>query len=1733
MPYMIPLSKLLPTQRRGVQPKAESWFREAMRYCGHAALAGAIFVQSTWACIDWEYHERVINSYRDVNGCLITNYESWEEGWNSSTYTVIVQNQNYWSSDPEDCPPEEESCYGAEECQDCPELEGANPFRPFDGNVSRTVRDLLVAGAARRDFGWTRHHNTVPVTDLCYFGRAGGWRHNWQFDLFELSSAGRRKLGEERTGLVFIYPNGISRIFRPHADGTWRSSSADVQETLHETSGGFEVKTGEDVRLAFVQKSGGQGLPRYEMVRMTERNGAVTSLSYGVTGYMTRVQEPGGRTLDVSYRQVPFGKGVWHMIGAVTGAASAGAWVEFDAPAGLREKAFRHLRVRSAQDGAPVAVAEVQFIAADGTLLAGAANGTGEAPSAAFDGNPATTFKGSRSSINVLGIDLGERREKSVAKVRLLPMATAPLADALIEGLELIPASREVVTKVEASDGRSVAYGYELIKNPVTAHDYIALTSVQYGDGANARYKYETITATERPLLVEADDPRYELPAKRIRYAYYDKLGMIHREINPATGGVYNSLELDPANPDKRLIVYSDLRTVTYIMPAALRGQPTERIDGIGRRETFEYANNGTGRLVAAVEASGDRVEYAYGANGKLAERRRNGRLEHRVEYDEAGRVLRQTGGDGRQTVYSRDGSGRVVKLTAPDGISRSWKYDGAGRVTEFRDKTGGAHTFTYDSRGLRTEWRNPESGVTKLRYDRHDRLIEVTDPVGRSFKKEYNERGLVTQIVFPDRTTKRFEFDTYGRPVALTDRDGRTARLAYDEMSRVVQRTDPTGGVTQFDYSDLPQGCGSCSTTTRPSRIIAPDGRIISILFDGEGRVLAQTVAEGTPQQATTTFEYDARNNIVAATDPLGRVTRYTFDGRGNRISATDPLGRSTRWTYDAEDNPVAITSAAGGVTELEYDANGRVTARKNPAGAVTRYAYDDVGNLVRRTDPSGKVTDYAYRGKRRTAVVHPDGKTESWTYDVVGRVAKAKTIDGMETELVYDDGDRVTRARAASPAGKVTVVQHRYDAAGRRVGSKKDSGPEQQWSYDALGNATLEMAPDGGRTWRSYDARGRLVSVIDRGGNTSTYNYDEFGDMVRFVDAGGNAYAFAYDALHRKVGLTYPDGTMERWGYSLGGELISYTNRSGQTKAIAYNLASQPISETWTEAAGAADAPVLPPAVHYTYDDSGRLATLDNGHAKLSYTYDNLSRMASETMDLSSIIAGGPKQTIGYGYDEFSRLARVQYPDDTTVHRDYDSSDRLTSVRAGGRELGSYRYTSAGNVAEIKRANGIATSHDYTPAGILAGVTHASEGRILAAVSYDHDVNGRRAEASREDGANESHSYDASGNLSGVQRSDSRASETFHYDGMGNRVRSTQAQRGGESASQAARDTDYITNSLNQYIKTGASSLTYDRNGNLTRDASQSYRYDGQNRLVEVESATTKSVFRYDARNRCVARLVYANADAAWKLDESRSRALTYDHRWSLLAERSLDGKHNATYVPGAAFDEILAVRDSESWKYPLRDGIGSTIAVTNAAGGIVSRFQYDAFGRPHASDAAQRPAKIAATGFRFLFTGREWIEDHGLSDHRHRYLRPEHGRWLTPDPIGFDGGQNLYAYAANDPVNLADPMGQTPFAGAVAGAQIGTAVLPGVGTVIGTLIGAGVGYIVIRWGVSKVCSYSVSGSHVTTVGKCQIFDIDTSGPFVGCLYRCANGQIVRGEYGSSNGQISGCASEIDDPT
>jgi YD repeat-containing protein len=730
-------------------------------------------------------------------------------------------------------------------------------------NVTREVADLRVPGAASGRLQWVRHHNSVPSEGVHYFGVGGNWRHSWQYDLTTLPTP-----AGSPAQMVLVYPTGRQRIFDQQPNGLW-AAAARFQEKIATTGNGFVVTTPEGATLRFVRSTAANAPHPYEMRAFTDTYGAVTNLDYGTDGWLKRVTEPAGRWLAFDYTVTAHKKGLWRQFGTVDRAPVAGQWIELVVPAAWNKQTFQHLRLRGAKDGAAVEIAEMQFIAAGSAgILRGRANATGDNPAALFDGDTKTSFRGQRASANVCGLDLGADNKSAVARVRVLakPGKEAALVGAVVEGLEIVASTRPAISKATGSDGRSVAYDYTVLADPTTHHEFLALTGVRYGDATKATYRYEWPRANSRPLLVETDDPRYEGRAKRIRYAYHDQLGVIHQEINPASGAVYASLEFDAKDPQMRTVRYSDLREVKYKI-AADRPAILERSDSLGRTKRIEHDD--VGRIRATVDHNGTREEYTYGAKNRVASVKRKDRVEKQRDRDADDRIVREVDRQGRETRYERDAKGRVTRMQLGTGEVREFGRDDLGRVTSFRVKRGGLHQLSYNARGLIATRTNPAGGVIRYTYNANDQLVAITDPVGRVARSERNERGLITKITAPDGTTKRFTYDTYGRKISETDAQGRTTKLTYDELSRVIRQEDYAGRVTTLDYTEIPQGCSSCTLAPQPSRIVAPDGTVTAMLYDTEGQLLSRTVAQGTAAQATTLFSYDNDGNMTSMTDP------------------------------------------------------------------------------------------------------------------------------------------------------------------------------------------------------------------------------------------------------------------------------------------------------------------------------------------------------------------------------------------------------------------------------------------------------------------------------------------------------------------------------------------------------------------------------------------------------------------------------------------------------------------------------------------------------------------------------------------------------------------------------------------------------------------------------------------------------------------------------------------------
>ena len=104
------------------------------------------------------------------------------------------------------------------------------------------------------------------------------------------------------------------------------------------------------------------------------------------------------------------------------------------------------------------------------------------------------------------------------------------------------------------------------------------------------------------------------------------------------------------------------------------------------------------------------------------------------------------------------------------------------------------------------------------------------------------------------------------------------------------------------------------------------------------------------------------------------------------------------------------------------------------------------------------------------------------------------------------------------------------------------------------------------------------------------------------------------------------------------------------------------------------------------------------------------------------------------------------------------------------------------------------------------------------------------------------------------------------------------------------------------------------------------------------------------------------------------------------------------------------LVAVSIDGDYYCPGYDNNGNVIGYWNEDGELVAEYAYDAFGNT-----------IAATGsmsavFPHRFSTKYCDADTDLYYYGYRYYSPSLGRWISRDPIGEKGGNNLFAFCYN---------------------------------------------------------------------------------------------------------------------
>ncbi len=241
------------------------------------------------------------------------------------------------------------------------------------------------------------------------------------------------------------------------------------------------------------------------------------------------------------------------------------------------------------------------------------------------------------------------------------------------------------------------------------------------------------------------------------------------------------------------------------------------------------------------------------------------------------------------------------------------------------------------------------------------------------------------------------------------------------------------------------------------------------------------------------------------------------------------------------------------------------------------------------------------------------------------------------------------------------------------------------------------------------------------------------------------------------------------------------------------------------------------------------------------------------------------------------------------------------------------------------------------------------------------------------------------------------------YAYDADGRVIQKTGSLASAQLPSPVSGNTFNADNEMTAF---NGATLTYDADGNLTSDGTNSYLWDTRGHLSTL-AGTNVAAYQYDAFGR--------------RVQNTLNGLMTHYLYDGLNPVEEFDGSSppnvTATTLTGLNIDEYFQRVDSSGTMSYLTDMLGSTLALADSSGALDTTYTYDPFGNVTVNGADTNP---------YQFTGRE-NDGTGLYYYRARYYSPTLQRFVSQDPAGFAGsGMDPYGYVANSPLVFVDPLG-----------------------------------------------------------------------------------------------------------
>jgi RHS repeat-associated protein len=1031
--------------------------------------------------------------------------------------------------------------------------------------------------------------------------------------------------------------------------------------------------------------------------------------------------------------------------------------------------------------------------------------------------------------------------------------------------------------------------------------------------------------------------------------------------------------------------------------------------------------------LTKVTNPQGNITEYAYAASAGSA------------------KLLEIKDPQGLRTRLAYEGSDplRITKVTDPYGRSAKLTYMGSGQLASITDVIGITSSFAYGSNNFINTLTTPYGQTTFTTEEGAGyRILEITDPQGDKQRVEYRDEVSTTLVsatethapsgtglTFNNSNLNKynsFYWDRKAMKHAEIEGNSLTSAAFY-QKARITHWALGPNGIAGHIASSRKAPLQNREWYNFQDQD-DPD------LLDPDALARVSAVARVLPDFSTqvSKFEYNEIGKLSKAIDPLGRETAYEYaanliDLRFIKQKNDTAYETLTEITYSTAHLPHVITGANGETATYTYNSHGQPETVTNAKSEVTTSVYDSAGFLTEINGPlagNADKTTFTYdtinskKLNRVKTVTDSEGYTVTMDYDAFGRPVKTAYPDSTYEQTIY----------------YLLDPQWRRDREGRWSKTVYNSIQELVQSIDPLGRSTLY----------EWCKCGSLQKLTDANGNITQWKYNVAGQLVEKKYADNSVISY-YDEIGRLETQTDAKDQVTHYTYYDDNALeeVSYTNAEHATPSVEYEYdPAYPRVSKRTDGAGETnftyypvngavgagklfqeDGPLANDVITIVYDELDRIIGKSVNSVAQTVEYDVLGRI-TETVN--------PLGTFDYHYvNATGRVDSVDYPNGQVVDYDYFNNagdQRLKQIKNLDSSSAvisqfDYEYTAAGNIKKWTQKQGAAPSVYYDLGYDLADQLTAAPKKLTSNNSvvtnnrYNYDKAGNRlseqidttTKTATFNNLNQLDSITGGGRTRVAGTVTEPATVTVNgqaaqVDGSNRYEAFVSLPQGTNTVSIVATDLNSNVTSKNyQIVKDSAASRTpdYDDNGNMTDDDDgRTYQWDAANRLIKITQGANEYDFVYNGLGQRVTEKLNGTVIKRFVWCGGTQPCEERDASNAVVKRYYAQGEQ----VGGTAY-------------FYTHDHLGSVRELTNTANAVQARYDFDPYGR-RSKLSGSLDTSVGYTGHHHHVTG--------LVQTWHRFYDPELGKWLNRDPIGEEGGINLYQYCHNNPINWIDPLG-----------------------------------------------------------------------------------------------------------